>query len=130
MTDAWMQRGSERQEFLDQLKSAIMDEEEESHKRLTIQIPFTISILHHLGEREGVVFNLYRDSPAWTFFYEKVLPQIKEFARTPEEEAFLVTELLIWEIASLTNLPRLSLTTQEMSHPELLFDGHQAMDKV
>ncbi len=130
MTEAWMKRGSERQEFLDNLKRAIYDEEEEYRKRMGMQIPFAVVILNHLGN------NLERlDLPILVMakandFFEGILKEIKAFARTPQEELALIADLLEWEVASIATYFRQPLQVQETIEPEKVFEGRRAMDRA
>ncbi len=130
MTDAWMKRGAERQEFLESLKRQIIDEEEESHQRLTVQIPLAIAVMELLGASSPAPITVVAKEKVWHLLSKKVWPQIKSFARTPEEEKALLAELLLWEANSLANYFKAPLQTQEIDEPEKLFEGRQAMDKA
>lgn len=130
MTEAHVKRDVERQDFLDQLKRQIYEEEEETHDRMQMQAPFAIAIVAHLASRGRTKLPFAIDSPAATFFEGAILPQINEFARTPEEEGALVAELLQWEANSIANSFRSALQTQEIHEPGRLFEGRQAMDEA
>ena len=125
-----MKRGVERQEFLDLLKREIMDEEDESHQRLTIQIPFTVAMVELLGTSSPAPITVEAKDKAWRLLSKRIWPQIKDFARTPEEADTLLAELLVWESNSLANYFKRPLQIQEICEPEKLFEGRKAMDKA
>ncbi len=132
MTEAWMRRGSERQEFIERLKMLIIDDEEESHNRLSVQIPLLILLVQHLAVTEKADLLDIVPVPKRTrdLFFTLILPELTSFARTPEEAAALLAELFLWEANSIANAFKSPLQTQEIMEPEKVFGGHQAMDDV
>ncbi len=133
MTEAWMKRGLERQNLLDDIKRQIMDEEEESHNRITVQVPTIVGLLCHLANTDGVGFEELhdaQDSPAWGWFCETILPQVVNFARSKQEELALLAEILMWETTSVVNRYRQELNSQEIHEPDKVFGTSSAMDVV
>ncbi len=132
MADAWMKRSSERQALLDTLKRAIVDEEEESHRRVTFQLALCTAFLEFF---KGID-RLYPPpfvppgNSQERFLAEKILPAIRDFSRTDEETLALATDLFDWECQSISRYFKAPLQQQELDEPEKLYDGHKAMDKV
>ncbi|MBM3272051.1 hypothetical protein FJY94_02075 [Candidatus Kaiserbacteria bacterium] len=115
MSDEWMKLGALRQEFLEELKRYIIDEEEETHRRMELQAPLAMVLLAHLAQAEGVQMPLPKGLRAETFFKDKILPEIRAFAKSDEEVTALVAEILEWETASIVQRCRVPL----MVHDEM-----------
>ena len=130
MAEAWMKREAERQGFLDTLRRAVMDEEAEAHRRIHSQLDMCKAIVEYFAEREDAPSVPFFDTSARRFFRTKVLPEIEEFARTHEEVLALVAGLFLEECQSITLCFRQPLVKQEISEPERVFEGHEAMDEV
>lgn len=93
MTEAWVKRGLERQEFLDVLKQKIMDKESEAPSRLPAQLNFIGVLTEHFARMDESVSG---KNPLRQFFKTDILSPIKDFARTDEEALSLIAELFQW----------------------------------
>lgn len=113
MSDAWMKLGALRQEFLEGLKRYIIDEEEETHRRMELQVPLAMVLLAHLAQTEGVEVPLPKGLRAEAFFRDKILPEIRAFAKSDEEVAALVAEILEWETTSIVQRCRVPLMVHD-----------------
>lgn len=97
-TDPWVNRFIERQKFIDQLKSNIVQHRNESrssalNEHLSMCRVYIEFIENTERERLGVV---EVDGEHRTFFRKHILCPIREFASTEDEVVSLVAELLMW----------------------------------
>ena len=134
MTDAWMQRGSERQVFVEKVKQTLYQELDDTHTYEAAQVVLCAAFTEFFAKQQDIQRRMHvslkaEDSPLRTFLFEKVWLAVQEFARTPEEALALMADLFKWCSESIVRSAKIPLQTQEVLEPEKVFDGHGAMDE-
>ena len=116
--DQLMRNGAERQDFLDELKRQIMDEEEQTHRRVSFQVPLTIDLLLCLAHADGVRIQIAGESAPGDFLRERIMPQITAFAKSVQDQRVLIADLFLWEANSLTNRYREPLSPLDIERSQ------------
>lgn len=135
MAKAWLERESERQQFLESLQQAFCNELEETHQYEAGQLLLCVAFGEFFAQHQRIQQNLrvslaVPDNPIKDFLFENVWPAVQEFARTREEALSLMASLFEWSSESVVRAAKIPLQTQELLEPHAVFDGHGAMDEV
>ncbi len=136
MPDAWMVRGSQRQELQEKIhrmiykqedKSQVWDEHREKAQAVLCR---EITALLLTGEiSKGKPEHPY-EVEARNFLVGKILPEYSRFARAPEEYKSLLSELALWLLeTALREFPAGLLHVEVMS-PETIFKAPSATSHV
>lgn len=128
MTDAWMKRRRECEKFLEDIKSLIIDEEQEAHESRLPMYAIHAVILEYLSHKDTCNTPFIADSPSKVrmrgVFHQTILPLTIKFARTDTEAVSLVAELFIWTGECIARFFQNELKRQEIHHPEMTLGGH------
>ncbi len=135
MTEAWMKRGAERQEFLNRIKRVFYDELDETNQYGDAQVLLCMAFTEFFARQRNIGRPLYngsltQDNWLWTLLFDKVWPVVQAFARTPEEAMDLMADLFKWSSESVIGSVKGPLQTQEITEPEKVFGGRKSMDEV
>ena len=125
-----MRRGAERQQFLEEIKKLVLDEEREAHEsRLPIYATHAV-ILEYLSHKDAGNTPFIADSPSKVrmrgVFHQTILPLVTDFARTDTEALSLIAELFVWTSASVARFFQNELMRQEIHHPEKILGSQSA----
>lgn len=94
---------------------------------------FTDVDLHIAYEFLHAVKGYWRSSPGNIvngFFWKEIQPEIKAFARCPEEEKILYGGLLLWIVQRIVDKARGDLHHVEITDPQRIFRAGSATAKV
>jgi len=124
MSDAWMVRESERQEFLETLKRRVIDIDKWPYQ----------DVCYSLAR---ICLNFLQDEttePADTIpdnlFFTEFLPAMSNFSRAEEERSILIIDLLSWLVKSIAIRYRSALTHKEMRDPHTIFHADSATTDI
>jgi len=129
MNDAWMVRGSERQNLLESLKREVMEKENnEEPGRHVFQYDLAHVLLQFLLNEEMV--GCLTESIGNTYFQCNVLPKTSGFARAKEERDVIICELLTWLVTSITSRFHSNLLHREIMDPQTIFRAPSATTQI
>ncbi|MBI2011020.1 MAG: hypothetical protein HYS89_02200 [Candidatus Colwellbacteria bacterium] len=127
MTEAWIVRDMARQKLRQELMWQVWEAAaEEAGGRFLLRLAEAIvAFLNHKSRRDAPV------TRANEFFFEKIVPRINEFARTPAENRALLAMFLEKDLLpSALNHYYAVLQLEEFKHPELVFHAPSAMSEM
>lgn len=126
MIEAWMLREIQRQGLLEKVMREVYEAEEKGTFKLLWLVEIIIKYFDGMRpENTSFTANV----PA-QFFFERILPEIKSFARADEEANFLVAELLQKVLKSALMPIHSAKMALEMNNPQLIFNAPSAMTEV
>lgn len=124
MSDAWMVRGSERQELLEKLKQRVMEIEESPLSSFNYEL---VEVCLAFLKDETITPS---EGEADQFFFNDVLSAISEFSRAEEECKVMICDFLQWLIESIISRFRSDLLRKEVAEPQTIFHASSATEQI
>jgi len=139
--EAWLKRGSERQQLLEEIQHKIRDAEESNgvdgsdlKKLQEYYHHIVVFVTDYLLKGEPtrydpkIVGGMFCDME-YSFHFTH-FRTIREFSRAEEEERALLAELAKWAMATFINPFEHELRRKEISEPKIIFQADRAMTEV
>lgn len=131
MTEAFMERGHERQVLVDELMRIIYQAEDKYGKDFLFNL--IIVMVRYLKKRRTAVQEGSETKKVFaerSLFYKEILPKIEDFSRAPEERDLLVVDFLRKVLDSVLGVFGAKLLELEIRDPKTIFRAPSAMSEV
>lgn len=134
MTEAWMVRSGDQQQFIERLHRGVQDEAEESTRYTFFLLGFGIKLLNELSSllaKEGIP---KEELPTIVQRIDQLMvrlrPEITQFARVPSEEPYLLWRLFEALSNSIAARSSGDYQREQMENPQAVFGAPSAMAEI
>ena len=128
MTEAWMKRSSEQQQFVDKLERRVRDAAEESGNYELFIVQFLIALLQHFRSLIGGAAG-DRETNAGQLLMS-ILEEIQQFSRVESEKIFLAHRLYGKLNNTLGSWATRQYQSDGIRDPQSVFGAPSAMSEI